>query len=175
MSLTIITNEECFDSDINATGDCHLGTRDRFDVSIQFDYPGKARGCLHAARMLQCRTLPASRSTILGPLLAGNGNLLAPIKFVSSDRMPGLQELEIGHDAQYLKNLAACVARSKACSIAGNDPFVSDFGKEADVTPGTLDAARLAVGAAFDTIDALLDAPSGDTAFALVWPPRPSR
>jgi len=171
MSLTIITNEQCFDSDINATGDRHLGTRDRFDVSIQYDYPGKARGCLQAARMLQCRTLPASRSTILGPLLDGDGNALAPIELIRSNRMPALQELESGHDAQYLKNLAACVARSKACSIAGNDPFVSDFGKEADVTPGTLDAARLAVGAAFDTIDTLLHAPNGDTAFGLIWPP----
>ena len=121
--------------------------------------------------MLQCRTLPASLSTILGPLEDSKGKALAPIGFVSSNRMPDLKDLEIGHDAQYLRNLTACVARSKACSVAGKDPFVSDFGKEADVTPGTLDAARFAVGAAFDTIDTLLNAPNGDTAFGLVWPP----
>ena len=76
--------------------------------------------------------------------------------------MPNLKDLEIGHDAQYLKNLAACVVRSKAFSVAGKAPFVSDFGKEADVTPGTLDAARLAVGAAYDTIDTRLDLLRGD-------------
>ena len=171
MSLTIITNERCFHSDANPSVDRHLGTRDRFDVSVQYDYPGKASGCLQAARMLQSRTLPASMSTILGPLVDGNGKALAPIEFVSTNRMPDLKDLEIGHDAQYLGNLAACVARSKACSVAGKDPFVSDFGKEADVTPGTLDAARLAVGAAYDTIDTLLNVPNGDTAFGLVWPP----
>jgi acetoin utilization deacetylase AcuC-like enzyme len=171
MALTIITNERCFNSDTNSSGDRHLGTRDRFDVSIQYDYPGKASGCLQAARLLQYRTLAASQSTIFGPLVDGNGKALAPIGFVSSNRMPSLKDLEIGHDAHYLKKLAACVAHSKACSVAGKDSFVSDFGKEADVTPGTLDAACLAVGAAYDTIDTLLKAPNDDTAFGLVWPP----
>ncbi len=171
MPLTIITNERCFNSDTSTSGDRHLGTRDRFDVCIQYDYPGKANGCLKAARMLQHRTLPESVSTMLGPLVDGKGKSLAPICWVSSNRMPDLKELEQGHDAQYLSNLAACVAHSKACSIAGKDPFISDFGKEADITPGTLDAARLAVGAAYDTIDTLFQSSNGDTAFGLVWPP----
>lgn len=171
MALTIITNDQCFDFDTNSPGDRHLGTRDRFDKNIQYDYPGKACGCLKAARMLQHRTLPESRSTLWGPLLDGNGKALVPIDVICTSRMPELKELEIGHDPQYLKGLAACAARSKACSLAGGDPFVSDFGKEADVTPGTLDAARLAVGAAYDTIDVLLQSPPGDTAFGLVWPP----
>jgi len=115
MSLTIITNERCFHSDANSSVDRHLGTRDRFDVSVQYDYPGKASGCLQAARMLQSRTLPASMSTIFGPLVDGSGKSLAPIGFVSSNRMPDLKELEIGHDAQYLRNLADCVARSQSC------------------------------------------------------------
>ncbi len=171
MSLTIITNEQCFHLDTNSSGDRHLGTRDRFDERIQYDYPGKARGCLRAARLLRQRTLPESVSTMLGPLVDGNGKSLAPIGWISSNRMPELHELELGHDAQYLRNLEACVVRSKASSLAGKDPFIFDFGQEADVTPGTLDAARLAVGAAYDTIDNLLHSPLGDTAFGLVWPP----
>ena len=171
MSLTIVTNEHCFNPDVNSTGDRHLGTRDRFDASIQYDYPGKAIGCLEAARMLQSRTLPEAFSTILGPIVDGNGKALDPIGLVSSSRMPDLKDLERGHDEQYLGNLAECVVRAKACANAGADPFISDFGKEADITPGTLDAARLAVGAAYDTIDILLMSPNGDTAFGLVWPP----
>ena len=171
MSLTIVTNERCFDPDVNSIGDRHLGTRDRFDVSIQYDYPGKAIGCLEAARMLQRRTLPEALSTILGTIVDGKGNALDPIGLVSSSRMPDLKELERGHDSQYLRNFAESVSRSKACASAGEDPYISDFGKEADVTPGTLDAARLAVGAAYDTVDLLLQSPIEDTAFALVWPP----
>jgi len=121
--------------------------------------------------MLQLRTLPNAASTILGPLLNGRGYPLDPIGWVSSDRMPSLSELELGHDAQYLQDFADCAARSTALSIANMDPFISDFGKEADVTSGTLDAARLAVGAACDVIDALLRSHKGDTAFGLVWPP----
>ncbi len=171
MSLTVITNEKYFYPDTLAPDERHLGTRDRFDVSKQYDYPGKAVGCLKAARMLQNRTIPGTHSTILGPLVDGQGNSVAPICWVSSNRMPDLKELERGHEAQYLSNLAECVVRSKACAKAGEDPFISDFGKEADVTPGTLDAARLAVGAAYDTIDTLLHSPNGDNAFGLVWPP----
>ena len=171
MSLTIVTNERCFNPDVNSTGDRHLGTRDRFDASIQYDYPGKAIGCLEAARMLQRRTLPEAFSAILGPIVDGKGKALTPIALVSSSRMPELKELERGHDENYLRNLAESVNRSKACANAGEDPFISDFGKEADITPGTLDAARLAVGAAYDTIDILLRSPNGDTAFGLVWPP----
>jgi acetoin utilization deacetylase AcuC-like enzyme len=70
--------------------------------------------------------------------------------------MPDLKDLERGHHVQYLRNLAESVIRSNNCANAGEDPFVSDFGKEADITPGTLEAARLAVGAAYDTVDILL-------------------
>jgi acetoin utilization deacetylase AcuC-like enzyme len=171
MSLTIITNERCFNYDTNAAGDHHLGTRDRYDKNIRYDYPGKAQGCLKAARMLQRRTLPESSATVLGRLVDGLGKPLESIRLLSSERMPELLELERGHDAQYLRNLEACVARSKALAIAGSDPFIADFGEEADVTPGTLDAARLAVGAAYDTLDTMLNATQSDTAFGLVWPP----
>ncbi len=171
MSLTIVTNEPCFNPDVNSTGDRHLGTRDRFNPSIQYDYPGKAIGCLEAARMLQSRTLPEAFSTILGPIVDGNGKALDPIGLVTSSRMPDLKDLERGHDEHYLRNLAESVVRSKACANAGGNPFISDFGKEADITPGTLDAARLAVGAAYDTVDILLQSPKEDTAFGLVWPP----
>jgi acetoin utilization deacetylase AcuC-like enzyme len=171
MSLTFVTNESCFSLDVNSTGDRHLGTRDRFDAAIQYDYPGKAIGCLEAARMLQSRTLPDADSTIFGPIVDGNGKALDQIRVISSSRMPELTELEHGHDGQYLRNLAESVVRSKARDIDGLDPFVSDFGKEADVTPGTLDAARLAVGAAYDTVDILLQSTNEETAFGLVWPP----
>jgi acetoin utilization deacetylase AcuC-like enzyme len=171
MFLTILTNERYFYPDALAPDDRHLGTRDRFDATVQYDYPGKAVGCLKAAKMLQLRTYPESLSTMLGPLLDGQGKAVAPISWISSNRMPDLKELERGHDEHYLKNLAENVVRARARAMAGEDPFISDFGKEADVTPGTLDAARLAVGAAYDTIDALLHSSSGDTAFGLVWPP----
>ena len=172
MCLTIFTNERYFYPDTLAPDERHLGTRDRFDVSKQYDFPGKAVVCLKAARMLQQRTLPGALPTIGGPLVDGLGNAVAPICWVSSNRMPDLKELERGHDAQYLSNLADCVLRAKAHAKAGEDSFISDFGKEADVTPGTLDAARLAVGAAYDTVDTLLHSPNSNTAFGLVWPPR---
>jgi len=171
MPLTVFTNERYFYPETLAPDERHLGTRDRFDVTKQYDYPGKAVGCLKAAKMLQHRTLPEALSTMWGPLVDGQGKKVAPICWVSSNRMPDWTELERGHDAQYLSNLAECVARAKACARAGQDPYISDFGKEADVTPGTLDAARLAVGAAYDAIDQLLYSSSADTAFALVWPP----
>ncbi len=171
VSLTIVTNETCFIADSSSTHYRHLGTRDRFDASILYDFPGKAVGCLTAARMLQRRTLPAATSTIFGPIVDGHGKVLPPIVLVSSSRMPDLKDLERGHDVQYLQNLATNVVRSKACADAGEDPFISDFGKEADITPGTLDAARLAVGAAYDSVDILLQSNNGDTAFGLVWPP----
>jgi acetoin utilization deacetylase AcuC-like enzyme len=171
MSLTVITNERYFYPDTLAPDERHLGTRDRFDVSKQYDYPGKAVGCLEAARMLRNRTRPEAISTILGPIVDGNGKAIDPISLVSSSRMPDLKDLERGHDEQYLRDLAKAVGRSKAFASAGEDPFVSDFGKEADITPGTLDAARLAVGAAYDAVDILLQSPNGDTAFGLVWPP----
>lgn len=171
MALTIVTNERCFLPNANSTANRHLGTRDRYDKSIQFDYPGKAIGCLDAAKMLQNRTLPQANSAPLGRLVDGQGSPLTPIKLTSTTRMPTLAELEVGHDAQYLQELAACALQSQARAAAGEDPYISDFGTEADVTPGTLDAARLAVGAAFDTIDLLLSSPQQDTAFGLVWPP----
>ena len=171
MPLTIVTNESCFHSSANSSGDRHLGTRDRFDKSIQYDYPGKAIGCLEAAKMLQSRTGPEASLKLYGPIVDGNGQAVEPVKLICSTRMPDLNDLQRGHDEQYLRNLAECVARSKALADAGEDPFISDFGKEADVTPGTLDAARLAVGAAYDAVDILLRSTNGDTAFGLVWPP----
>lgn len=171
MSLTVITNERYFYPETLVVEERHLGTRDRYDVTVQYDYPGKAVGCLEAAKMLQHRTLPEARQMIWQPLLDGQGKAVDPINWVSSSRMPDLKELERGHDAQYLGNLTDCVLRAKALAKAGHDSFISDFGKEADVTPGTLDAARLAVGAAHDAVDKLLDSSSNDTAFALVWPP----
>jgi acetoin utilization deacetylase AcuC-like enzyme len=171
MALTIISNEQAFIPKSNGTKYRHLGTRDRYNKSIQFDYPGKAMGCLDAARMLQNRTLPEPISAPLGRLVDGQGKPLAPIKLASTTRMPTLADLEVGHDAQYLKKLAECVLQSQARAAAGEDPYISDFGTEADVTPGTLDAARLAVGAAFDALDLLLSSSQQDTAFGLVWPP----
>jgi acetoin utilization deacetylase AcuC-like enzyme len=171
MPLTIVTNEGCFRSDANASVYRHLGTRDRFDASIQYDYPGKAIGCLEAAKMLQSQTRPKASSTLYGPVVDGNGQAVEPINMICSSRMPDLNDLRRGHDEQYLRHLAGCVERSKARADAGQDPFISDFGKEADVTPGTLDAARLAVGAAYDAVDIILQSSNADTAFGLVWPP----
>ncbi len=142
MALTIVTNESCFDHDVNSADVRHLGTRDRFDSSIQYDYPGKAVGCLKAARMLQGRTSPNSIQTIWGLIKDGKGKLLDPIRITSTSRMPDLNDLERGHDMQYLQGLLSSVEKSRACTETGLDPFISDFGKEADITPGTLDAAQ---------------------------------
>ncbi|MFN7876657.1 MAG: hypothetical protein ACK5PB_15160 [Pirellula sp.] len=171
MTLTIVTNESCFELSFDSTGNRHLGTRDRFDRSIQYDYPGKAVGCLEAARMLQGRTLPSMIQSIWGPILDGKGKPLDPIEISRTIRKPELRDLELGHDKHYLECLLENTEKAKALAKTGKDPFLSDFGKEADISPGTLDAALLAVGAAYDTIDILLNSKQGNTAFGLVWPP----
>jgi acetoin utilization deacetylase AcuC-like enzyme len=171
MTLTIVTNESCFGLGSDSSSVRHLGTRDRFDRSIQYDYPGKAIGCLEAARMLQGRTIPSVIQSIWGPILDGEGKPVDPIEITRTSRKPELHDLERGHNRQYLDRLQAITEKSRALAIAGEDPFISNFDKEADVSPGTLDAALLAVGAAYDTVDILLQSKKGDTAFGLVWPP----
>jgi acetoin utilization deacetylase AcuC-like enzyme len=73
------------------------------------------------------------------------------------------------HPQKYLDSLKAVAAQSRELVEKGEDPFIQ-FGIEADVTPGTYDAARHSVGTAFDAIDIALQS-EDTTAFALVWPP----
>jgi len=121
--------------------------------------------------MLQGRTLPSMIQSIWGPILDGKGKPLDPIEISRTIRKPELRDLELGHDKHYLECLLENTEKAKALAKTGKDPFLSDFGKEADISPGTLDAALLAVGAAYDTIDILLNSKQGNTAFGLVWPP----
>ncbi len=166
MALTILTNEQAFEANTANQTRGHLGTRDRTDPSCRFDFPGKASGCLAAAKKLQQLTgLHTSRF-----LTDGYGQPLPEIVIKSSWRLPEREELAKGHELHYLESLESTSEKALNRAMANEDPFISDFGSEADVTPGTFQAARSAVGASFDMIDTILSSPE-DTGFALVWPP----
>ncbi len=166
MGLTILTNEQAFEANDATNLEGHLGTRDRTDPTFLHDFPGKALGCLAAAKTLQQLTVPHAR-----PFLTdGNGEPLPEVTIKSSSRLPERDELAKGHDTHYLEGLELASLKARELARRNEDPFISDFGSEADVTPGTFQAARSAVGASFDMVDTILRSPE-DTGFALVWPP----
>lgn len=70
MSLTIVTNESCFTTGANSAVDRHLGTRDRYDPSIQYDYPGKAIVEHILRRFIHSRNCMTMRPTSLIPPVA---------------------------------------------------------------------------------------------------------
>jgi acetoin utilization deacetylase AcuC-like enzyme len=168
--LTIVTNQQAFESTELNEREGHLGTRDRFDPTRRYDFPGKALGCLEAARALEQLTMPSTQDGLFGTLRDGNRQPLARITITSSSREPTNEQLLKGHDAEYVTNLKETSERARIRAAQNEDVFISDFGKEADVTPGTFGAARSAVGASFDMIDTILRSEE-DTGFALVWPP----
>jgi len=162
MPLRIFHNGATFDHAAAQSPFAHLGTRDRDNPAHRFDYPGKAFTLLCAARELQEYVASAPRGE-------GVQSPLQPITMVGSSRYASESELLRIHSTAYLQALKEAATVSRARVEAGQDPFI-EFGREADVTPGTYDAARHSVGTAFDAIDAVLQSQQTST-FALVWPP----
>lgn len=162
MPLVIINNGSTFDKEHAHSPFSHLGTRDRDNPGNRFDFPGKAARLLDAAVELQHHV-----ATSHGPVTTGLP--LQPITIIGSSRYAEESDLKKVHTADYLERLKAATDTSRTLAAQGDDQYIP-FGKEADVTPGTYDAARHSVGTAFDAIDvALLHEKT--TAFALVWPP----
>jgi acetoin utilization deacetylase AcuC-like enzyme len=162
MPLVIVNNGSTFDKELAHSPFGHLGTRDRDNPGNRFDFPGKASRLLEAAVALQ-KQLNSSHAP------GTDGLPLTPITIIGSSRYAEEVDLRKVHTPEYLESLKAATLLSRTLASAGEDQYIS-FGKEADVTPGTYDAARHSVGTAFDAIDvALLHETT--TAFALVWPP----
>jgi acetoin utilization deacetylase AcuC-like enzyme len=174
MALSIFSNQKAFEPKEVNDNERHLGTRDRANPSRQYDFPGKGMGCLAAARQLEQLTAPPHEGDPLSQwpaqLTDGAGVPLPRIALHSSHREPPPEQLLKAHDPQYLEDLENVSAKAQQALAQGGDPYISDFATEADVTPGTFRAAKLAVGASFDMIDTIL-ASSQQTGFALVWPP----
>jgi acetoin utilization deacetylase AcuC-like enzyme len=161
MPLTIVHNRASFSRERALSRFAHLGTRDRDNPANRFDFPGKALRLVEAAQELQ-RYVASSREreTALA---------LNPIRIIGSDRYAEEADLTKVHTREYIGKLKEAAQISRRLAEQGKDQYVH-FGREADVTPGTFDAARHAVGAAFDAIDVALQS-EAVTAFALVWPP----
>lgn len=162
MPLVIVNNGSTFDREHAHSPLAHLGTRDRDNPANRFDFPGKAVALLDAAVELQEHV--ATTRNLLQERIP-----LQPITIVGSSRYADETDLRKIHTTEYLENLKTAAEKSRALAMRGEDQFIH-FGKEADVTPGTYDAARHSVGTAFDAIDIALQS-SSTTAFALVWPP----
>lgn len=162
MSLTIVNNGSTFDREIAHSPLAHLGTRDRVNPTTRFDWPGKSSALLQAAVELQRHVATSAQRKSIGPSLQ-------PITIIGSSRFADEPALLKIHSQQYLDDLKGAAETSRALALRGEDQFIH-FGKEADVTPGTYDAARHSVGTAFDAIDVALQS-KDTTAFALVWPP----
>jgi len=162
MSLTICNNLDSFERRAESQEDRHLGTRDRDDPVNRFDFPGKALALHRAAIDLQDHVNKNLR-------ISGAGRFLAPIEIVGASRLADERDLLKVHTEAYLSSLQRACDLSRQKMKVGQDPFIP-FGYEADVTPGTYEAARHSVGAAFDAVDVALQTRDA-TAFALVWPP----
>lgn len=162
MPLTIVNNRATFGEQNAHSPLAHLGTRDRDNPANRFDFPGKASALLKAAIELQQRVANVQQ-------LESTGSSLQPIKIIGSSRFADEPALLKVHSQQYLDALKGAADASLALAVRGEDQFIH-FGKEADVTPGTYNAARHSVGTAFDAIDIALKS-KNTTAFALVWPP----
>jgi histone deacetylase 6 len=162
MPLTICNNVTSFDRGHAPPESRHLGTRDRDNPTNRFDFPGKALALSRAAIELKEYVNGKQGSTTHGPQLR-------PIKIVGASRVAEEGDLLKVHTEAYLSSLKTACELSRQKMRAGEDPFIT-FGEEADVTPGTYEAARCSVGAAFDAADIALQTKDA-TAFALVWPP----
>lgn len=162
MPLTIFNNVTVFDRGNTPLENSHLGTRDRDNPTNRFDFPGKALALSGASTEL-------SELVKEGHTTSTAGQLLKPIPIIGAARLADESDLLRVHTSAYLTSLQSACAQSLQRMKAGVDPFIP-FGEEADVTPGTYDAARRSVGAAFDAVDVALQSKDG-TAFALVWPP----
>lgn len=162
MPLVIFNNGTTFDRERAHSPFAHLGTRDRDNPANRYDFPGKANGLLEAAMEL--------RDYVAKPISQErHGPPLKPITILGSARFADESQLLKVHTPEYLEALKVATKTSRDLAANGEDPYVH-FGKEADVTPGTYEAARHAVGTAFDAIDVALQREE-TSAFALVWPP----
>ena len=153
--LRIFTNDHIWtDTDENRRYG-HLGTCDLEDPTVQYDRPGKTSALLATAQALVHEVQRAGEAS--------------QITISTSHRIPDRSLLLQGHTESYLEELraASLAARER---VAKGEPAIAPFGKEADASPGTLDAALSSVGSALDAVDAVLSE-SNTTAFALVWPP----
>ena len=162
MPLVIVNNGSTFDRLQAHSPFAHLGTRDRDNSANRFDFPGKADRLLDAT--IELRDYLANSNQ-----LGRGGFPLKPITIVGSSRFADESELLNVHTKEYLHALAQAAEAARKLAIQGKDQYVH-FGKEADVTPGTYEAARHSVGTAFDAVDVALHSDK-TTAFALVWPP----
>lgn len=154
-TLYIFTNDHIWSDteDNNRYG--HLGTCDRDDPTVRYDRPGKTSALLATAQEL---VESVERSG--GP---------SRISITRSQRTPDRALLLQGHTEQYLDQLRAASLAARSRVERGEAP-IAPFGKEADASPGTFDAALSSVGTALNTVDKVLADPNA-TAFALVWPP----
>jgi acetoin utilization deacetylase AcuC-like enzyme len=167
MPLVIFNNGSTFDRERAHFLMGHLGTRDRDNPANRFDFPGKASKLLQAANELREYVATSHESTVPG---RHRDELpLKPLTILGSSRYAEESELIKIHPTEYLEDLKKTAEESRGRVARGADPYIH-FGKEADVTPGTYDAARHSVGTAFDAIDVALQS-EGTTTFALVWPP----
>ena len=153
--LYIFTNDHIWSDPEETNRYGHLGTCDREDPTIRYDRPGKTSALLAAAREL---VESVERS-------GGSSR----ISITTSHRTPDRALLARGHSEQYLEELREASLAARARVDQGEAP-IAPFGKEADASPGTFDAALSSVGTALDTIEKALSEPN-TTAFALVWPP----
>ena len=157
-ALRIISNADLWTISDNQKRFGHLGTRDRANPSISYDHPGKTNALLTAAQSLQ--------SAIAAGIFHTH---LAPLSMTISTRYATSAEALRAHPEEYLNSLETASSDALERAKRGEDP-IAPFGKEADVSPGTDNAALRSVGAALDAVDTVLSDAS-DTAFALVWPP----
>jgi acetoin utilization deacetylase AcuC-like enzyme len=154
-TLKIFTNDDIWRDTAENRRYGHLGTCDREDPSIRYDKPGKTSPLLAVARELVASTHRDGDEP--------------RITLSTSHRKPDQQLLLQGHTREYLDRLesASIVAKER---VDRGDVAIAPFGKEADVSPGTYQAALSSVGAALDAVDSVHTHPH-TTAFALVWPP----
>ena len=153
--LHIFTNDHIWSDTEENRRFGHLGTCDREDPTIQYDRPGKTSALLTTAHAL-----------VKEMERAGHASL---ITLSTSHRIPERSLLLQGHPEHYLDELRAASVAARA-RVHNGEAAIAPFGKEADASPGTLDAALSSVGAALAAVDAVV-AESDTTAFALVWPP----
>lgn len=155
-ALKIFTNEDICAATEERQRFGHLGTRDSQTPGAFFDYPGKTAALVEAAH------------TLAADLRSENSGV-HPLSIQISQRVPSKDQLLVGHSETYLSSLEATSVEALRRAKAGECYFM-DFGEDADVSPGTYQAALRSVGTAFDAIDHVMNSP-GSTAFALVWPP----
>lgn len=153
--LYIFTNDHIWSDTEENRRYGHLGTCDREDPTIRYDRPGKTSALLTTTREL-ARSLESSRPP-------------STLSISTSHRTADRSLLLRGHSEGYLEELRAASLAARA-RVERGETAIAPFGKEADASPGTYEAAISSVGTALDAVDTVLTNRDA-TAFALVWPP----